>query len=152
MCLLNVECTLVQEDAATSLHSFKIRTISATSISIEYRRLLTSLTIVAGIYIFSTISPILYFIVFKLIINLEPLTLQQYAIYAAWTIMVQVSCAPFIYYMRSREYRTAFRRVLCGKKGGTETFVLSIGYNAASSGVIRGRRSTMPPTVIVRNN
>jgi hypothetical protein len=69
---------------------------------------------VAAVYTVTAMSPILYFVIFKLIIPLDPLQFKQYAVYVAWTILIQISCAPFIYYTRSGEYRNAFRRTLCG--------------------------------------
>lgn len=109
----------------------------------EYQRLLTSLTIVAAVYVFSALFPVLYSAVFKLIIHLDPLTFQQYAIYAAWTILIQTSCAPFIYYMRSREYRTAFRRILCRTHDRVETVLTGANHVAISP---RANTQQLQPT------
>uniref|UniRef100_A0A914XKF2 G-protein coupled receptors family 1 profile domain-containing protein n=1 Tax=Plectus sambesii TaxID=2011161 RepID=A0A914XKF2_9BILA len=146
VCLGVIACYVT---AGALVRKKKVEHGAATAISMEYRRLLASLTIVAAVYVFSTICPVLFTIVFKLIIHLDPVTYQQYSIYAAWTILIQTSCAPFVYYMRSRDYRAAFHKVLCGKKEVVESIVLSNANNAGTSMGITARQPTLGHTTSV---
>uniref|UniRef100_A0A914XHJ6 G-protein coupled receptors family 1 profile domain-containing protein n=1 Tax=Plectus sambesii TaxID=2011161 RepID=A0A914XHJ6_9BILA len=146
VCLGVIACYVT---AGVLVRKRKVEHGAATAISVEYRRLLASLTVVAAVYVFSTIFPVLFTIIFKLIIHLDPVTFQQYAIYSTWTILIQTSCAPFVYYMRSRDYRTAFQKVICGKKDTVVSIVLSQANNARTSMGVTACQPTLGPTTTV---
>uniref|UniRef100_A0A914XNC7 G-protein coupled receptors family 1 profile domain-containing protein n=1 Tax=Plectus sambesii TaxID=2011161 RepID=A0A914XNC7_9BILA len=146
VCLGVIACYVT---AGVLVRKRKVEHGAATAISVEYRRLLASLTIVAAVYVFSTIFPIFLTTFFRQTTHIDPLTLQQYSIYSKWTILIQTSCAPFVYYMRSRDYRTAFHKVLCGKKEVVESIVLSNANNAGTSMGITARQPTLGPTTSV---
>uniref|UniRef100_A0A914XRL8 G-protein coupled receptors family 1 profile domain-containing protein n=1 Tax=Plectus sambesii TaxID=2011161 RepID=A0A914XRL8_9BILA len=143
ICLGVIVCYVT---AGALVRKKKVEHGAATAISMEYRRLLASLTVVAAVYVFSTLFPVFVTIVFKLIIHLDPVTFQQYSIYSVWTILIQTSCASFVYYMRSRDYRTAFQKVLCGKKETVESIVFSHVNNAGTSMGNTARQPIVAPT------